>query len=148
MKSAEKLTTGRFGIKKQCVEFARRWLYQQRRLIFADVKIAAHIWDKIDCYTDESGVHQYPVKNIENGSPALPQFGDLLIYREEYLGTGHVAVIVGVEKHAALIRVHEQNFADQFQVPYQRRSIFLDINQNSNWLQDEYCLGWKRLRNR
>ena len=32
------------GIKWQCVEFARRWLIQNRGMTFGDVDVAADIW--------------------------------------------------------------------------------------------------------
>ena len=32
------------GIKWQCVEYARRWLLQERGVVFGDVDIAADIW--------------------------------------------------------------------------------------------------------
>jgi len=146
MKTAEKMITGRFGIKKQCVEFSRRWLHLHRGMVYDNVKIAAEIWDKIHYYTDTSGQQKYPVINIEKGVSALPVPGDLLIYGAEFLGTGHVSVIVNVEKSSGFICVHEQNYANKYQAPYQQRCISFVNKNNRNWLQDEYVLGWKSLQ--
>jgi glutathionylspermidine amidase/synthetase len=136
--------SGRFGIKKQCVEFARRWLHQHLGLTFTDVRVAADIWGKIHYYSNENGDENYPIINIPNGSRSLPRKGELLIYSKKFCTTGHVSVVVEVNKRQKIVRVHEQNFENIYQSPYQHRCISFVNHNDRYWLQDNYLLGWKR----
>jgi len=132
--------------KLQCVEFARRWLSSNTGLVYGDVDIAADIWDKIDYYTRVVDGRQVPVVNVLNGAPRPPGFGDLIIYSEKFLDTGHVAVITGVDLQTGLVKVGEQNYANQYHPPYQLRHIPMISKDDRYWLLDGYLLGWKQLQ--
>ena len=80
------------GMKWQCVEFARRWLLKVKNIELPQVDFAYELW-----------------KLGERTTTPLP--GNLLIYSKEYLGTGHVAVIVEVNEDS--IKVAEQNYLNE-----------------------------------
>lgn len=131
------------GIRWQCVEFARRWLLDNKGVVYGDVDTAADIWTKIEVVTRVSDGRQFPLQPHLNGSPEPPQVGDLLIYAKEYLNTGHVAVITAVDPKAGFIEVAEQNFLNQpWPADYSRRIVLVD-KDNKYWLLDVYLLGWK-----
>jgi len=133
------------GIKKQCVEFARRWLYENKGMIYQDVVIAADIWDKVNCYTRLLDARKIPVENVINGAFQLPKPGDLIIYSEKYMNTGHVSVVVNVSELNGLIDLLEQNFDNHQQLPNQQRSISFTFHKQRYWLLDSYLLGWKSI---
>lgn len=98
------------GMKWQCVEYARRWLLQQKGLVLPDVEYATDIWnlkslrnlidEKLEC-----------VQCINGISHKAPSVGDLLIYNNSFVPvTGHVAVIVAVKGKA--VYVAEQNWSN------------------------------------
>jgi hypothetical protein len=132
------------GIKWQCVEFARRWLMHNRGLTFGDVDTAADIW-AIDSFTRLSDGSKVPVTNQLNGSNALPHTGDLLIYAKEYLGTGHAAVVLEVDRNKRLIRVGEENYQNKKWPANYARSIEFIARNGRYWLLDAYLLGWKKI---
>lgn len=134
------------GIKWQCVEFARRWLVQNRGLTYGDVDVAADIWRSIPHFTRLANGAQVPVDNHPNGSANVPQQGDLLVYAREYLGTGHVAVVVTAEPSKGYITVAEQNFDNRKWLGNHARKIELLEKNGRYWLLDAYLLGWKRQR--
>lgn len=133
------------GIKWQCVEFARRWLLQKQGVIYGDVDTAADIW-KLTTITNVADNKPLPFHSYPNGAMISPQVGDLLIYAKEFLGTGHVAVIIGLDKTAGLIKVAEQNFSnDKWSADYARAIDFLE-KEGKYWLLDGYLLGWKHVQ--
>ncbi len=132
------------GIKWQCVEFARRWLMRNRGLTFGDVDTAADIW-AIDAFTRLSDDSKVPVANQLNGSNALPQKGDLLIYAKEYLGTGHAAVVLEIDRKKRLIRVGEENYENKKWPANYARSIEFISRKGHYWVLDAYLLGWKNI---
>lgn len=132
------------GLPWQCVEFARRWLLQTHNLIFADVPIAANLWNDVDCLTQVSDNKTVPLDSHPNGSHSKPFNGDLLIYSEAFLGTGHVAVVVGHDSDAGVIHVAEQNYFDRpWQGDYCRQIPVLEVDEHW-WLLEPYLNGWKR----
>ncbi|MDC0609223.1 bifunctional glutathionylspermidine amidase/synthase [Vibrio sp.] len=96
------------GHKWQCVEFARRWLYLNRGLVFTDVPMAYDIFSLRHLRRVEDDA-LLPLQAFKNTSKKKPEAGSLLIW--EALGdfdvTGHVAVIT--EVHPDKIRIAEQN---------------------------------------
>lgn len=130
------------GIKWQCVEFARRWLIRNRGWTFGDVNTAADIW-KLDTYTRLADGTELFVTNHLNGSKQKPRRGDLLIYAKEFLGTGHVAVVVEVNAAQGYLRVGEQNFENRKWPASYARTIPLLKKDGRYWLLDAYLLGWK-----
>ena len=132
------------GLPWQCVEFARRWLLQTHGLIFSDVQIAANMWDNIDCLTQVSNNKKVPLDSHPNGSHSKPKTGDLIIYSEAFLGTGHVAIVVGHDSDAGVIHVAEQNYSDRpWQGEYCREIPLLEI-YGRWWLLEPFLIGWKR----
>lgn len=131
------------GIKWQCVEFTRRWLIQNRGLTFGDVDVAADIWALKDLIAvdDKSLV---PLQRFENGAKQMPAQGDLLIYGREFLGTGHAAIILQVDRKLGLIRVGEQNFRNQKWPGNYSRAIPFMRREGRYWILDAYLLGWMR----
>lgn len=103
------LQEGRFlGVKWQCVEFARRWLFTAKGAVFGDVDIAADFWRKVDALTRVADGSPVPLTAYPNGSSARPEPSDLLVYGDELLGTGHLAVVTRVNPAGGFIEVAEQ----------------------------------------
>ena len=92
------------GMQWQCVEYARRWLYHTKGLVFESVKIAADIWDSINYLVGAKAKGRRKLRNLPNGSAEPPQRGDLLIWSSDYLGTGHVAIVTRVDYKGGLCR--------------------------------------------
>lgn len=96
------------GYKWQCVEFARRWLYQNRGYIFDDVAMAYDIFllSSVRVVKDDSVL---PLRSFKNGAQRWPEPGSLLIWSEggEFDVTGHVAVVTEVTP--TQVRLVEQN---------------------------------------
>ena len=132
------------GIKWQCVEYARRWLLHEYGLVFGDVDIAADIWD-LQFVFNPLNDKKFALQTIVNGSNALPQRGDLLIYVEEYLQTGHVAVIVNVDEERQVVQVAEQNFLNEKWDANFAREISYSKIKDRYWLLDAYLIGTKRV---
>lgn len=131
------------GIKWQCVEYARRWLLQNRRAVYGDVDIAADIWDKIDHLTEVGTNKRLPLESHLNGSQQPPRKGDLLIYAKAFNNTGHVAVVIDVDHDAGYVKVAEQNYSNKpWSADYARRIELID-KSGRYWLLDGYLLGWK-----
>ncbi|KAH8617384.1 CHAP domain [Trypanosoma vivax] len=106
-----------FGMKWQCVEYARRyWMLRGTPLParFDSVAGAADIWALTEAHLLNGT--SVPLAKITNGRPpapgtdARPRVGDLLIYpqRPEDFPHGHVAVIVEVTAENVLVA--EQNW--------------------------------------
>jgi hypothetical protein len=131
------------GIKWQCVEYARRWLLVNTGAVYGDVDIAADIWDKIDHLTDVKTKKPIPLETHLNGSTEAPEIGDLLIYAKAFNGTGHVAVVTGIDISNGLVDVSEQNFQNKTWAADYARKITLIKDGENYWLLDRYLLGWK-----
>lgn len=131
------------GIKWQCVEYARRWLLQERGVVFGDVDIAADIWEMQEVNNPVTK-QAFKFNSVVNGASSLPLRGDLLIYGKDYLGTGHVAVVVAIDEKKQTIQVAEQNYANaQWQNKHAREISYTTKNDHV-WLLDRYLIGWKR----
>lgn len=131
------------GIKWQCVEYTRRWLVQNRGMTFGDVDVAADMWalNSLKRLSDEGAV---PLKSYENGAKQGPQRGDLLVYGREYLGTGHAAIVLFVDRKKGKIYVAEQNYKNQKWPGSYARTIQYIRKDGRYWLLDAYLLGWMR----
>jgi len=133
------------GVKWQCVEYARRWLLINRGAVFGDVEIAADIWNKIDHLTRISDQTIIPLVAHLNGSEQAPQVGDLLIYAKAFFGTGHVAIVTGVDRDQNLIKVGEQNFDNQGWHGAYAREVEYIRKDGRYWMLDPYLIGWKHV---
>jgi hypothetical protein len=131
------------GIKWQCVEYARRWLLRHDGAVFADVDVAADIWNKIDHLERVDHTGNIPLRNYPNGSGRAPAVGDLLIYARAYLGTGHAAVVTAVDLPAQKIEVAEENYLNEKYPGDYARKIPLIERDHRYWVLDPYVLGWK-----
>lgn len=135
------------GIKWQCVEYARRWWLHEFAVVFGDVDIAADIWDLqfvVNPLTDE----KFALQSLVNGSSSMPQRGDLLIYAEQYLQTGHVAVIVNVDEETQVLQLAEQNYSNTKWDEKFAREISYRKVKNHYWLLDAYLIGIKRVKHK
>ncbi|MZI95608.1 bifunctional glutathionylspermidine amidase/synthase [Vibrio sp. CAIM 722] len=96
------------GHKWQCVEFARRWLYLNRGLVFTDVPMAYDIFALRYLRRVEDDA-LLPFQAFKNGGMKKPEAGALLIWAAggDFEVTGHVAVITEVFDNK--IRIAEQN---------------------------------------
>jgi glutathionylspermidine amidase/synthetase len=96
------------GYKWQCVEFARRWLYLNRGLVFDDVPMAHDIF-RLRSLRRVADDERLPLQAFHNGAPRWPEPGCLLIWnaRGEFHVTGHVAIVVEVLPDR--VRIVEQN---------------------------------------
>lgn len=131
------------GIRWQCVEYARRWLLINTGAVYGDVDVAADIWDRIDHLTDLNTGKPIPLEARLNGSPQAPEVGDLLVYAKAFHGTGHVAVVTGMDVKNSLIEVSEQNYDNQSWPDDYARTIMFIEQEGHYWLLDGYLLGWK-----
>ena len=136
------------GYKWQCVEYARRWLYINKGLIFNDVTMAYEIF-KLTSIRDVTNNQELPLCSFKNGSQRHPIEGDLLIWADggEFEETGHVAIIS--EVFSDKIRIVEQNMNFEAWPAGQNysREIKAKIgNSGDFWLQcsfdDSIILGW------
>jgi len=98
------------GMKWQCVEFARRWLYSNLGWVFDDVAMAYDIF-RLQSATEIGSGRQIPLRSFRNGSRRRPEPGAMLIWNEggHFSTTGHVAIITAVGESS--VRIAEQNFA-------------------------------------
>ncbi|MDW3095143.1 MAG: CHAP domain-containing protein [Gammaproteobacteria bacterium] len=133
------------GIKWQCVEYARRWLLTNYDVVYGDVDIAADIWDLKEVGSPNKNI-QKPFISIVNGDKQHGvQRGDLLIYSQEFHGTGHVAVILKVDEENQKLYLGEQNFDNnKWHGGFARDIPYIKRNQEI-WVLDAYLIGWKRV---
>ena len=131
------------GIQWQCVEYARRWLLENKHVVYGDVDIAADIW-QLEQVLNPNTKAEYTFQGFVNGSQDVGlERGDLLIYSKEFYGTGHVAVVLNVDDEN--VYVGEQNFNNQkWQGDYARAVPYIN-HENHLWLLDAYLIGWKRV---
>lgn len=134
------------GIEWQCVELARRWLILNRGLTYGEVDVAADIWDRVQHFTRVADGAAVPLDNLLNGDSTPPRPGDLLIYAESYLGTGHVAVVTAVDPQTGWVRVAEQNFRNEPWPGDYAREVELLEHRGRYWVLDPHLIGWKRVR--
>jgi glutathionylspermidine amidase/synthetase len=110
------------GMKWQCVEYARRYLYLTKGMSFESVVAATNIWD-LSTVTLLSSNQKYEFVQHRNGvATSAPKEGDLMIWPQQGNDTpfGHVAVVVGVEYNSKgfEVRLAEQNFLNEmWEVP-------------------------------
>lgn len=107
--TAEVSKSGHFatGFRWQCVEFARRWLWDAKGLILPSIPMAAHIF-YLGYVHDPALNRDVPTKSTRNGTTEPPVADSLIIYAQDSENfVGHVGVIV--EATETYIRVADQN---------------------------------------
>ncbi len=133
------------GIKWQCVEYARRWLFQNKGVVYGDVDVAADIW-AINYVTRIKDDKKIDMTTYPNGSQQAPQVGDLIVYAKAYLKTGHIAVISDIDEKSHQIKVIEQNYKNtKWPATDYAREIPYIKQDGKYWVLDAYVLGWKRV---
>ena len=147
-----------FGIKWQCVEFARRYWYKRYGCLLGEVQLAADIWKEKNVRivpTERNRI--VPLRHFENGAEIAPREGDLVIYDiHPSLHTGHVAVVVEVGD--SFVRVAEQNrnngkmwpgnYSFELRLDTKVKLNSLGVTSKEYHLHDHDChglLGWMRL---
>ncbi|KFZ38207.1 glutathionylspermidine synthase [Shewanella mangrovi] len=136
------------GYKWQCVEFARRWLYLNRGLVFTDVPMAYDIFAIRHLRRVEDDA-LLPLQAFANGGKRPPEAGAILIWAEggEFEVTGHVAIITEVLNDC--VRIAEQNL-EHCKLPLGQqwcRELKLEISPEQNYriiegYPDTRILGW------
>lgn len=136
------------GYKWQCVELARRWLYQTRGYIFDDIAMAYDIFQLRAVRVVEDN-KLLPLRSFRNGALRPPEPGCLLIWNEggTFEITGHVAIVTEVLEDR--LRIIEQN-VDHEPWPEERnyaRELPLYRNEAGGYvvectLEETEILGW------
>jgi hypothetical protein len=95
-------TTAQTGLKYQCVEYARRYLFQRYGVVFPDVMGAVDIWRLTSVHAPHDETARFHLGRYRNDDDAdrIPEIGSLLLYPiQPDMPFGHVAVIVDVKLH-------------------------------------------------
>ena len=135
------------GYKWQCVEFARRYLYLNHGVVFADVGMAYEIFS-LRFLRQVVNDTLLPLQAFANGCKRKPQAGSLLIWQDggEFKHTGHVAIITEVLPDR--IRIAEQNVIHSRLPSGQQwtRELPMIVSEQGYFLQDTFddtqILGW------
>lgn len=134
------------GLEWQCVEYARRWLINERGITFDSIDHAYQIWDlsnATNLMTNELvSWHKY----LNANTPNKPKAGDLLIYDLTQGIHGHVSVIVKVAGNKVYIA--EQNYTN---LPWDAKEYarVLSLQKNSQghyFINDLGIIGWMRIK--
>ncbi|KDO26511.1 hypothetical protein SPRG_07914 [Saprolegnia parasitica CBS 223.65] len=135
------------GVRWQCVELARRYLYINYGVIFGDVDYAFQIYD-LPAFERVATKAAVAVTKHSNGAATPPRLGSLLIWSAygEMAETGHVAVVVNVtDTH---VDIAEQNVEDTIWPKDRLYSRRLQVHRNATsyevqkWYEKEHIIGW------
>tara|TARA_R110002072_G_scaffold150576_2_gene299020 strand:+ start:677 stop:1300 length:624 start_codon:yes stop_codon:yes gene_type:complete len=133
------------GMKWQCVEYARRWLIENKGYTFDDVKYAYQIWDlksAKNIYTNKTK----EIKHFTNTkTKTIPKEGDLLIQDNTYSHTGHIAIVTST--HDKYILIAEQNYTNKkWENKSSSRKLSLKKNNKGIYtVSDKTIIGWMRI---
>lgn len=133
------------GLQWQCVEYARRWLIHNLGLTFGDVRRACDIWHQTQVYHRIESKQSVRVDSHLNGEVLPPGIGSLLIYGREYKGTGHVAVVTGIDFDTFEVRVCEANYLNRPWPGDYARCLPLVARGGRFWVLDAHLIGWKNI---
>jgi glutathionylspermidine amidase/synthetase len=131
------------GIKWQCVEYARRWLFLRKGCVFDSIDAAADMWTQLKYVQRVVDGQCFPLKKYPNGNTSRPEIGSLLIYKRSDAGMpfGHVAVIVNVLR--GFIQVAEENYYPYYWSGNYSRQIPYVLRKGRYYINDDYTiLGW------
>jgi CHAP domain len=128
-----------YGLKWQCVEFIRRYLYDVKGYAFTE---RGHAKEYFNAGVEDGGSHrgltQYD-NDLTNGSQAKPQVHDLIVM--SYSDTGHVAIVVDVADD--YVTIAQQNVGTQFTDTLKLSSV--GSGKDKRWkLQEPRVYGWLR----
>jgi len=98
-----------YGLKYQCVEFARRYYIQKFHVTFPEVDNAYDLFN-LKHATDLRTKKKIRFHAIPNSMDVWPQRGDMIIWKSEgqYHPTGHVAIMKEVVNRS-IVTIVEQN---------------------------------------
>jgi hypothetical protein len=98
-----------YGIKYECVEFARRYYIQKFHVTFPQVENAYELFD-LKYVIDLRSKKKIRVHVIPNSDRVLPEPGDMIIWKPEgqYHTTGHVAIMKEIVNRS-IVTIAEQN---------------------------------------
>ena len=99
------------------------------------------MWTKINFLTHVKTKKKILLNSYLNGSHTSPIKGDLLIYAKAFNNTGHIAVVIGLDKKDKSIIVAEQNYSNDYWKDNYSRKISYIIKNNSYWVLDQYLIG-------
>ncbi len=134
------------GIKWQCVEFARRWLFTEFGMSFPSIDFAYEFWGKIDHLVAVAEKKDVPLEKHLNGDLAIPERGDILLYGQDLAGTGHIAIILRVDRRKKEIYIGEENLENKaWPSDYARKVSYVEV-KGKNWILDPYLIGWKSFK--
>jgi CHAP domain len=132
-----------FGLKWQCVEFIRRYLYTVKGHAFAE---RGHAKEYFNESTPDGGSYrgltQYS-NDLKQGSQSKPQIHDLIVIREarENGGVGHVAIVIDVADD--YVTIAQQNVGTQFTDTIKLSGV--KHGKDTHWkLDDARVYGWLR----
>ena len=100
------------GVRWECVEYVRRWLITVKHITFDNIPNAIDMFDNIVLRTlcDKRINHKSIMKKDIKKNFHLIEPGTLVIYdKQHYPITGHVAVVVDIDKINKLLYICEQN---------------------------------------
>lgn len=104
------------GVQYQCVELARRHLWCTRGYVFKSVGMAYELFQHSTVHNphDETRIARLK-KNVNGQSTLPPGVGTYPIWQAGgfFEGTGHVAVVVGVNVAEGWVDIAEQNVEDR-----------------------------------
>ncbi|OQR96401.1 bifunctional glutathionylspermidine amidase/glutathionylspermidine synthetase [Achlya hypogyna] len=136
------------GLKWQCVELARRFLFINHGLLFASVDGAVDIFNLTSIAVAGSNT-SIPFVAHPQGGPTPPVLGSLLIYDSvgKFSPWGHVAVVVNVADNH--IDIAEQNVENTYWAPGAPYSRRLSVTRTPTsftvmkyFPEPEVVLGW------
>ena len=131
------------GMKWQCVEYARRWIFTRKGCVFDSVDSAVDIWNQLTFVQRVVDNKCFSFKKYPDGSPNPPKNESLIIYKNDTkdMPFGHVAVIIDVLPN--FIRVAEENYYPYYWLGNYSRQIPYGLINGSYYIQDDYPIfGW------
>jgi len=142
LKNNKKIYT---GMKWQCVEYARRWLIENKGYTFNSVKYAYQIWDLDNAkniYTNDYKKFK-KFKNLK--TKVRPEVGDMLIQDNTHNVAGHISIITSVNKN--FITIAEQNYTnDNWENSDSARKLNIKKNKDGSYIvHDKTIIGWMRV---
>ncbi len=125
------------GLKYQCVEFVKRYFYEQHQHKMPDSY--GHAKDFFDKKLADGAINtKRAMLQFQNGSVSAPAVGDLLVF-DAWLGNayGHVAIVSDVRFDH--IQIVQQNTRSS------RATVKLNQRDHKWYLDSQSILGWLRL---
>lgn len=127
------------GLKYQCVEFVKRYYYEELNHKMPDSY--GHAKDFFNSQIKDGEINkQRNLKQYKNSSKSKPKVKDLVIYSATTLNKyGHVSIVSNVtENEVEIIQQNPGPFGNS-------REKYVLINENGKWIiKNDRILGWLR----